>query len=165
MNTGCEILPFRVKRNCNSSTFLTSYIELISIICQLFEEIYWMNIFHDVHWLLIEKISREKLPQKCIFKSPSQICVHVCVCVCVCARARVHSVMSTVSPGSFGHGISQAKNTGVGCIFCYRGSSPFRDRTLISCVSWIGRQILYHCTTWEALPFQDTNLLQETDLR
>ena len=139
MKTGCEILSFRVKRNCNSSTFLTSYIELICIICQLSinsEEIYWMNIFHDVHWLLIEKISREKLSQKCIFKSPSQICVCVCVCVYVC----MHS-------------------------FCYRGSSPFRDRTLISCVSWIGRQILYHCTTWEALPFQDTNLLQETDLR
>ena len=35
MNTGCEILSFHVKRNRKSSTFLTSYIELICIICQL----------------------------------------------------------------------------------------------------------------------------------
>ena len=31
-----------------------------------------------------------------------------------------------------------------------RGSSPPRDRTCISCISCIGRQILYHWTTWEA---------------
>ena len=31
-----------------------------------------------------------------------------------------------------------------------RESSPPRDQTHISYVSWIGRQILYHCATWEA---------------
>ena len=31
-----------------------------------------------------------------------------------------------------------------------RGSSQPRNRTLTSCVSWIGKWILYHCTTWEA---------------
>ena len=32
-----------------------------------------------------------------------------------------------------------------------RGSSRPRDRTYISCVFCFGRQILHHCTTWEAL--------------
>ena len=36
---------------------------------------------------------------------------------------------------------SPGKNTGVGCISFFRGSSQPRDRTLISC---IGRRILYH---------------------
>ena len=31
-----------------------------------------------------------------------------------------------------------------------RGSSQPRDWTCISCVSWIDRCILYHCTTWES---------------
>ena len=31
-----------------------------------------------------------------------------------------------------------------------RGSSWPRDRTHISCISCIGKQVLYHCTTWEA---------------
>ena len=29
-----------------------------------------------------------------------------------------------------------------------RGSSWYRDRTWVSCISCIGRWILYHCTTW-----------------
>ena len=31
-----------------------------------------------------------------------------------------------------------------------RGSSRPREWTLLSCVSWIGRQVLYPSTTWEA---------------
>ena len=37
------------------------------------------------------------------------------------------------------------KNTGVDCHFL-----PPRDQIHVSCISCIGRQILYHCTTWEA---------------
>ena len=32
-----------------------------------------------------------------------------------------------------------------------RESSQSRDQTHVSCVSCIGRQILYHCTSWDAL--------------
>ena len=31
-----------------------------------------------------------------------------------------------------------------------RGSSQPRDPTRLSCVSCIGRRVLYHCATWEA---------------
>ena len=34
-------------------------------------------------------------------------------------------------------------------IFYFKGSSQPRDQTQVSCVSCIGRQILYQCTTWE----------------
>ena len=30
-----------------------------------------------------------------------------------------------------------------------RGSSQPRDQTQVSCISYIGRWVLYHCTTWE----------------
>ena len=43
------------------------------------------------------------------------------------------------------------KNTGVCCHFHARGSSQFRDQTCVSCISCIGRQILYLCTARKAL--------------
>ena len=42
------------------------------------------------------------------------------------------------------------KNTGVACHFLLQELFPPRDRICISCISCIGRQILYHCITWEA---------------
>ena len=36
------------------------------------------------------------------------------------------------------------KNTGVGCRFLLRGSSHPRDSTHVSCISCLGRWILYH---------------------
>ena len=42
------------------------------------------------------------------------------------------------------------KNTGVGCHFLFQGIFPTQGSTRISCISCTGRQILYHCTTWQA---------------
>ena len=53
--------------------------------------------------------------------------------------------------GSSVHEIFQARILQWVAISYSRGSSEPRDRTQISCVSCIGRQILYHCTTWEAV--------------
>ena len=50
-------------------------------------------------------------------------------------------------PGSSVHGISQARILEWVFISSSSGSSKPRDWTHIS---WIGRQILYHCATWEA---------------
>ena len=41
------------------------------------------------------------------------------------------------------------ENWRVGCHFLCEGSSWPRDQTCASCISCIGRQILYHCDTWE----------------
>ena len=52
-------------------------------------------------------------------------------------------------PGSL-HGISQARILQRVAISSPRGSSQPRDQTHISCISCIGKQVLYHSPTWEA---------------
>ena len=71
---------------------------------------------------------------------------------------RACSVMSTLCdplncslPGSSLHGISQARILECVVIPFSSGSSPSKYQTHISCVSCIGRQILYHWTMGEAL--------------
>ena len=51
-------------------------------------------------------------------------------------------------PGSFVHGISQAKIQDWVAISSSRGASQPRDRTHVSCT---GRWILYHWSTWEVV--------------
>ena len=57
-------------------------------------------------------------------------------CVCACAVSSL--------PGSSGHRISQARILDWVDISFSKGSSWPKDWTCISCVSCIGRQILYH---------------------
>ena len=54
-------------------------------------------------------------------------------------------------PGSSVRGIIQARILGWVAISYSRRSSRPRDRTPVSCVSCIGRRILYQCATWEAI--------------
>ena len=81
----------------------------------------------------------------------------MCVCVCVCARVRAQSCLTLCDPmdcsppGSSVHEIFQARILEWVAISYSRGSSQPGDRTCVSCISCIGRQILYHCATWEAL--------------
>ena len=82
-------------------------------------------------------------------------CVCVCVCVCVCACARSVVAKSFVASWTVARQVPlptrllcllnfPGKNTGVGSISYSRGSSRSRDQTCISCITCIGRQILYH---------------------
>ena len=57
---------------------------------------------------------------------------------------------------------SPGKNTRVGSISFSRGSSWPRGQTCNSCISCIGRWILYHCTTWEANQFSSVAQLCPT---
>ena len=50
---------------------------------------------------------------------------------------------------SFVHGIFQARILEWVAVFSSKRSSQPRDLIHVFCVSCIGRQILYHCTTWE----------------
>ena len=80
-------------------------------------------------------------------------CVSLCVCVCVCVCVRVCTCiqscptltdsMNCSLPGSYVHGISQARIfKGVANSFS-RGSSWPRDQTCVSYVSCIDRRVLY----------------------
>ena len=51
-------------------------------------------------------------------------------------------------PGSSVQGVLQARILECGLPFPILSSWP-RDQTHISCISCIGRQILYHCSAWE----------------
>ena len=53
-------------------------------------------------------------------------------------------------PGSSVHGIVQASIVEWLAMPSSKGSSLPREQTQVSCVSCIGRRILYHCTSWEA---------------
>ena len=83
------------------------------------------------------------------------VCVSVCVCVCVCVCAQSCLILCDPMvwnlPGSSVHGISQARKLEWVAISYSRGASQPRDQTHISCLSCIGRWILYRWTIWEAL--------------
>ena len=53
--------------------------------------------------------------------------------------------------GSSIHGISQARILEQVAISSSSGSFRLRDQTGVSCISCIGRRILYHYATWEDL--------------
>ena len=81
----------------------------------------------------------------------------VCVCVCVCACVRAHTLKSWAAPWTGAHqappsmGFSRQEYwSGLPWPPPGESSQP-RDWTYICCVSCIGRRILYHCATWEAL--------------
>ena len=76
-------------------------------------------------------------------------CRHYCVCVWAQLCPTLCSLMHSSPPGFSVHGVSQTKILEWVAISYSRGSSWPRDRTCVSCVSCIGRWILYHCTTWE----------------
>jgi len=80
--------------------------------------------------------------------------IHVCVCVLN------HSVVSDPATligcrplGSSIHGVVQTRTLEWVATSFSRGPSPSRHWTSISCVSCIGRWILYHWANWEAPPY------------
>ena len=100
----------------------------------------------------------------------SCVCVCVCVCMCVCVYSclHTHSVAQSCPtlcdpldcnpPGSSVHGISQARILGRVAISFSRVSSWSRGWMLICYISCMGRQILHHCTTWEAQLYRKRSL-------
>ena len=79
--------------------------------------------------------------------SRSHVCVRT-VCVQSCSTLWPHGLYP---PDSSVHGILQARILEQVTISSSRGSLWLRERTRVSCISCIGRRILYHWATWEAL--------------
>ena len=101
-------------------------------------------------------ITTPRLGKAEVIKGQLSLCLFLCVCVCVCVLAcSVAQLCPTLCdpmdggwPGISVHGILQARILDWVAISSSRGSSWPRDQTW---VSHIGRQILYHCSPWEAL--------------
>ena len=74
--------------------------------------------------------------------------VHLLACACLHAQSlnpvRICQPMDCSSPGSSVHGILQARILECIAISSSIGSSWPRDRTLVSCIFCIDKQILYH---------------------
>ena len=87
------------------------------------------------------------------------ICFGVCVCVWTCSVTQLYltlcNPMDSSLPGSSIHGIFLARVLEWVAISFSRLSSWPRDWTWVSSIPCIGRQILYHCTSWEALCFDE----------
>ena len=102
----------------------------------------WLNNWID---FLIRHIT--------IFRGLAFCLGYVCVSVCALSCLTLCDPIDCSPPGSSIHGISQARILEWVAISYSRGSSSPRDQNHLSCISCFGRQILYHCTTWEALAF------------
>ena len=72
------------------------------------------------------------------------VCVHAQSCLTLC------NSMDCSPPASSVHGIFQARILEWVAITSSRGSFQPRNQT---CIFYTGRQILHHCTTWEALSY------------
>ena len=90
-------------------------------------------------------------------KASSYKAIHLLPCVCACLLAQLcltlgnlYSLADYSLSGSSAHVIFQARRLEWVTISSFRGSSQHRDRTHISCVSCIGRQILYLWATQDA---------------
>ena len=119
------------------------------ILLQVFQSAcVFLEVFKHQDHILITFV--EHLATGVVWQS---VCVCVCVCVCACACPVLCCVWlcdptDRILSGSSVHGISQARILESVAISSSRGSSQPRDLTWVSC---IGRQIIYHCATWEAL--------------
>ena len=71
-------------------------------------------------------------------------------CTQLLNHVRLCNPMDCSLTGSAVQGTFQGRILKQVAIFFYRGSSQLRDWTHISCASWVVRQLLYHCATWEA---------------
>ena len=74
-------------------------------------------------------------------------------CVCVCSVAQLCPIfcdpMDCSPPGTPVHGIFQSRILEQVAISSFKGSFQPRDQSCVSCISCMGKCILYHCTSWE----------------
>ena len=94
----------------------------------------------------------------------SFVCLYILVCCCLVAKScpTLCDPMNCSLPGSSVCGMSQARILAWGVISYSRGSSRPRDRTCISC---IGKRILYHCATLWASNSTPESVPQRTEDR
>ena len=83
------------------------------------------------------------------------LCVCMCVCVCVCAESfsyvQLFATLWTIAcQAPLSMEFFQEIILEQIAISYSKGSSQPRDQTRNYCISYPGRQIVYHCGTWEA---------------
>ena len=120
-------------QTCNILNLLNIYI---------YVHIHFLRFFsHIVHQSIEQKYS--------VLYCRSLLCVHVCVCACTCSQS-LSCLQLFVTSWTIAHqaplsmGFSR-KEHWRGCHFLLQGIFPTRDQNHVSCISFTGRWILYHC--------------------
>ena len=100
---------------------------------------------------------------------PTDPCHYLCILECDCCCYYVSQSCPTLCepmdcspPGSFVHGIFQARILEWVANSSSRGSSRPTGPTHVSYISSIGRQIFYHWATWEVLEYDYLSHFVET---
>ena len=112
----------------------------------------WTEEPRELWFIVLQRAVHNWVRKHSTAQALGKTCMCVCVCVFVRARActRAHAQscptfsdpMDYSLPGSSVHGIFQTRILEWVAISYFRGSSPPRDWTLISCISSIGRWVL-----------------------
>ena len=96
------------------------------------------------------------LVSNCLVFLKSSVCVCVCVwvcgCVCVCVLSHVQLFVTSwtvARQAPLSTGFSRQEYWS-GLPSSTPGDLPNPGKTCVSHISWVDRQILYHCATWEA---------------
>ena len=127
--------------SCNQSRVLTTRFQQNSLLESFFTSQHIL-----VYYLTISKVCFFWCGS--FFKSFYWICYNIYIYGCAQSCLTLWDPMDWSPSGSSICGISQARILEWVAISCSRGSSRSRDRTYISCVTCIGRWVLYHCTIW-----------------
>ena len=117
---------------------LNSFLALAVGHGRLWEE--WGVLLHTTLGQLMVEIPNRKSSTTSFFRD---VC---CCCSVTKSHLTLCDPMNYSPPGSSVHGISQARILERVAISFSRESYQLRDWTHVSCLSCIGRQILYHCT-------------------
>ena len=111
----------------------------------------------DWHWILGEQKVNLQVSVMFLTSAPGIGALMVAwenlgpmCCAQSLSGVRLCDPMDCSPPGSSVHGISQARILERVAISYSRGSSPPRGQICVSCISCVGRQILYHWTTRKA---------------
>ena len=85
------------------------------------------------------------------FRMITAVSLVIRVCAAMLSHVQLCNPMDCGPSGFFVHGISQARIPEWVAISCSSGAFRLKDQTCVSSASCIGRQILYHCTSWGSL--------------
>ena len=138
-------------------SFLSGYLQVMkkySVLCCS----YVICPVTSIWWIFCVSLVVPSCPHPSTFQSVLHLLSYflwivLLLCLVTQSSSTLWDPVDRNPPGSSVHGIFWARILEWVTIFYSRGSSWPRDWTHVSCVSCNGKQILYHCTTWEALFF------------
>ena len=136
----CDFKGFRSKM----TNELVSHCQTLSLRAVTVTYLFLLNVYLPYRHIFNKSSVLSTLPLLGIWWYKARVCVCVCLCVCSLSCLTLCGPMDCRLPGSSVHEIFQARILEWVAIPYSRRSSRPRDWTCVSCISCIGRRILYH---------------------